>query len=252
MYLCLIPFKFYFELIYKGIPLPKHHHLIYINLEYMYVCTLHYTGHPIMNDPLYNHPVWQNLRGKGAVAELEKGIAKDETRGNGEGGERGTETASEIAMEHIVKQIIQSKFTSSSCASGPTSSGSVKNSSPPESGGEEGEASVGQGQGACTSIPPDSEKEGTKPCTATPQTPVGHSVPARDPDCTECRQLRDDPLPTDLVMYLHALSYKVVDLVYPSFLLLNHFCKSFLPPFQGDGWSFSAPIPAWATPDWTQ
>ena len=30
-----------------------------------------------------------------------------------------------------------------------------------------------------------------------------------DPDCTECRLCRPDPSPEDLVMYLHAISYKV-------------------------------------------
>ena len=30
-----------------------------------------------------------------------------------------------------------------------------------------------------------------------------------DPDCTECHLCRPDPSPRDLVMYLHAISYKV-------------------------------------------
>lgn len=30
-----------------------------------------------------------------------------------------------------------------------------------------------------------------------------------DPDCTECRTVHPDPTPSELMMYLHALSYKV-------------------------------------------
>ena len=41
----------------------------------------------------------------------------------------------------------------------------------------------------------------------------GHSnegaAEVEDPDCTECGIMRPDPTPKELVMYLHALSYKV-------------------------------------------
>lgn len=35
----------------------------------------------------------------------------------------------------------------------------------------------------------------------------------KDPDCTECQMSRPDPTPSDLVMFLHALSYKVLNYV---------------------------------------
>ena len=33
--------------------------------------------------------------------------------------------------------------------------------------------------------------------------------PSYDPDCTECKTVHPDPTPSELMMYLHALSYKV-------------------------------------------
>lgn len=49
-----------------------------------------------------------------------------------------------------------------------------------------------------------------------------------DPLCAECRVLRQDPSPQDLVMFLHALRYKGPDFEYVS------------------------PIPAWAQADWQE
>ncbi|XP_020865062.1 pseudouridylate synthase RPUSD2 [Phascolarctos cinereus] len=49
-----------------------------------------------------------------------------------------------------------------------------------------------------------------------------------DPLCEECRLVRQDPLPQELVMYLHALRYK------------------------GPGFEYSSPMPAWAQDDWKE
>ncbi|XP_072120733.1 pseudouridylate synthase RPUSD2 isoform X1 [Mobula birostris] len=50
----------------------------------------------------------------------------------------------------------------------------------------------------------------------------------KDKLCGECRLVRKDPLPEDLVMYLHALKYT------------------------GPDWEYSSPLPAWAAADWDQ
>ena len=59
---------------------------------------------------------------------------------------------------------------------------------------------------------------------------TGDSIPQdkKDPNCSECATHRPDPMPKDLVMYLHALRY------------------------QGPGWGYSTALPVWANPDWKQ
>eukprot|EP00731_Ephydatia_muelleri_P026928 Em0018g1028a len=49
-----------------------------------------------------------------------------------------------------------------------------------------------------------------------------------DPECSFCRQRKPDPTPHQLVMYLHALSYK------------------------GPDWEYRTELPAWAAEDWEE
>lgn len=49
-----------------------------------------------------------------------------------------------------------------------------------------------------------------------------------DPLCGECKIVRTDPSPKDLVMYLHALRYK------------------------GEDFDFSTELPEWAKDDWVE
>ncbi|XP_078262220.1 pseudouridylate synthase RPUSD2 [Rhinoraja longicauda] len=56
----------------------------------------------------------------------------------------------------------------------------------------------------------------------------GPSTGPLDELCGECRIIRKEPTPEDLVMYLHALCYK------------------------GPDWEYSSPLPSWAAADWHQ
>ncbi|XP_070574843.1 pseudouridylate synthase RPUSD2-like [Ptychodera flava] len=55
-----------------------------------------------------------------------------------------------------------------------------------------------------------------------------HSEVVKDPMCKECRLRHRDPLPHEMVMYLHALSYK------------------------GPDFEYSTPLPDWAHEDWKE
>ena len=57
-------------------------------------------------------------------------------------------------------------------------------------------------------------------------TSPGLKANSYDPDCSECSNPIPDPIPSELVMYLHALSYK------------------------GPNWEFRTSLPEWATDDW--
>ncbi len=70
------------------------------------------TGHPILNDPLYNHPAWQSTEGSdggGACA----GGGGDHTEGGretGEAGESASKPCSSKHLESVVTEILRSKF----------------------------------------------------------------------------------------------------------------------------------------------
>ncbi|XP_032882475.1 RNA pseudouridylate synthase domain-containing protein 2 [Amblyraja radiata] len=81
--------------------------------------------------------------------------------------------------------------------------------------------------------PPDSDQGAVDP-SHPPEVGEGHggmegpSKGQRDELCGECRIVRKDPTPEDLVMYLHSLRYK------------------------GPDWEYSSPLPPWAAADWHQ
>lgn len=173
-----------------------------------------------MNDPLYNHPVWQNQ----TIREEEEEEEERGTRREGEEEERYSQrTIKPEDMENIVSKIIKSKFAvSASCGPEGGSSDSAATSVVEEKGGRRGEevGEVGDEEGAereekvvdtsmiqekdaCMSV----MSNDVNVCTSSPSL-IGLPT-VLDPDCTECRSPCDDPLPTDLVMYLHAITYKV-------------------------------------------
>jgi len=156
-----------------------------------------------VNDPLYNHPVWQNA---GAASH-----AHCTTRDKMEG-EEFQEAQSESCsrqMEAIVGEIIRSKFEPVcshqdlvSPAGEGKKEGKVADEHSIPTCGKDLQTSVEEKK-ASIDIPEEVEEN-----------EVGVSFPTDvrsqvDPNCTECKLSRDDPLPAELIMYLHALSYKV-------------------------------------------
>lgn len=203
-----------------------------------------------MNDPLYNHPVWQNQTRRGEVEEKDEGLKEANREGKEvEGEESNCQRTPKLEMEKIVNRIIQSKFVASSSRGlEVASSDSAKNSTPEGTDGGMRKTSVIQDKDICASA---SSNDGEEVKTLHSSSPSAHEISDKpacnpDPDCTECRIIRDDPLPTDLVMYLHASSYKVYNFVHLFMFSLATMC--FI--LQGNGWSFSTPTPAWAASDW--
>ena len=175
-----------------------------------------------MNDPLYNHPVWrQNSR-----------AAKQE----GEGFQKVQPGSNYEQMEDIVGEIIRSKFepASSHQALELSAEGSKDSSS-------SGDSKAAKEQNLlCEEDLQSGVEEVTSSdvCKSDNSAAAGSQI---DPNCTECKLARDDPLPANLVMYLHALSYKVCVKRTCGSLLSFFFCL-----IQGKGWSFSASMPDWA------
>ena len=73
-------------------------------------------------------------------------------------------------------------------------------------------------------------------------------VTSYDPDCTECRTVHPDATPSELMMYLHALSYKVYSYRNGiSVLVLGEWVKQFTfhlvcPPALPLGFVFVTPL----------
>ena len=176
----------------------------------------HTTGHPILNDPLYSHPVWQSQRRRVDREKDEDEGLKMEAHTEGEEVERKERSwrKPKLEMEIIVNKIIQSKFpASSSNGCGVASSDSVENSTPGEEDGRRRErASVIQNN-PCTSTSTNSDGEETKTLHISTPGLLTADKSSCDPDCTECRIVPANPLPSDLIMYLHALSYKVFNII---------------------------------------
>lgn len=66
-------------------------------------------------------------------------------------------------------------------------------------------------------------------------TQTGHEAPDMsfnqekmtvDPHCYECKVRYRDPRPSDLVMYLHAWKYRVSNLLFDSYLMMQNAYKN--------------------------
>lgn len=151
---------------------------------------LQYLGFPILNDPIYNnHCVWGPDNGKGGTSKDIKDIL--------------------AAFEESRKDAI---LRLKACTKKDKSS-SVLNCQTQHCSSPKGE---------CNDL-------GPKDAVSSFKEPLSSSDLKSsdfDPDCSECRNPIPDPTPSELVMYLHALSYK------------------------GPGWEYKTSIPYWAGDDW--
>ncbi|KAM9294433.1 pseudouridylate synthase RPUSD2 [Gastrophryne carolinensis] len=177
---------------------------------------LQYLGHPITNDPIYNSEVWGPNRGKsGAVDKTNEELLQS------------------LIDEHKAKQSLDMLDMSEEDLAATLN---AKESSKPEPCPQPADTRPPGQDEASTGIN-DAQSEGTK-CDVTPKDLEEGSKwkdiaeedgePLIDPLCEECKLVRPDPSPKDLVMYLHALRYK------------------------GEDFDFSTELPAWANDDWTE
>ncbi|XP_042194074.1 RNA pseudouridylate synthase domain-containing protein 2 [Callorhinchus milii] len=185
-------------------PITGRTHQIRVHLQYL--------GHPILSDPVYNSPAWGPDRARGGHRDksdselLEALIAAQREKEGldllGEGGLWGEQGSGGLAGSEGVGK-----------------SGVVPGS---EGAGNEG-AGAGSERAGAGSERAGAGREGVGAGSeGVGSRPQG----VKDPLCGECKLVRTDPSPGDLMMYLHALRYKTPD------------------------WEYATELPSWAREDW--
>ncbi|XP_044149631.1 RNA pseudouridylate synthase domain-containing protein 2 isoform X1 [Bufo gargarizans] len=187
----------------KCFPYTGRTHQIRVHLQYL--------GHPIVNDPVYNTEAWGPNRGK-----------------KGEINKTNEELLRTLIEEHKSKQSLDILdvaeddllvLKSGQSEDVPPGSLSVPNTLPAET------------DPACppkdSSLGDDSNVHEDDEVTETSSADTGGKGQGLlDPLCGECKIIRPDPSPEDLIMYLHALRYK------------------------GDHFDYSTDLPEWADDHW--
>ncbi|XP_045679482.1 RNA pseudouridylate synthase domain-containing protein 2 [Phyllostomus hastatus] len=180
-------------------PLTGRTHQIRVHLQFL--------GHPILNDPIYNSVAWGPSRGQGGhIPKTDEELLRD------------------LVAEHQAKQSLDVI----DLCEGDLSSALTDSTAPSsELGKDHLEGLVSSAQqmdGILEAAPQDLDTKALAPGKAA-EKDVNQEI---DPLCAECRLVRQDPLPQDLVMFLHALCYK------------------------GPGFEYSSPMPTWAQDDWQE
>ncbi|KAK9888707.1 hypothetical protein WA026_000937 [Henosepilachna vigintioctopunctata] len=194
---------------------------------------LQYLGFPIVNDPLYNHSVFGPLKGKGGDlgGKTDEELIQDLIHIHNAENWLGMDGDSDLSMFNTRKDLDENL---------------VGHVSPKEntSKNESEVTSTSACEISCDtskSIPCElsTNKSVIVPSIShrqTVATQTGHESPdmmfnpekmTNDEHCYECKVRYRDPKPQDLIMYLHAWTYK------------------------GPGWSYKTPLPQWADVDWS-
>ncbi|XP_003935762.2 pseudouridylate synthase RPUSD2 isoform X2 [Saimiri boliviensis] len=181
-------------------PLTGRTHQIRVHLQFL--------GHPILNDPIYNSAAWGPSRGRGGhIPKTDEELLRD------------------LVAEHQAKQSLDVL----DLCEGDLSSGLTDSTAPSSELGKdnlEELAAVAQKiEEVVEAVPQDLDTLALAPEKAIETDVMNQET---DPLCAECRLVRQDPLPQDLVMFLHALRYK------------------------GPGFEYFSPMPAWAQDDWQE
>ncbi|KAG8449651.1 hypothetical protein GDO86_016333 [Hymenochirus boettgeri] len=192
----------------KCFPYTGRTHQIRVHLQYL--------GHPIVNDPIYNTKAWGPKRGKGGEInktddELLKSLVEEHTC---------KQSLDILGMsEEDLQTITQSlDSTTEPATKDIVNRTEVSLHSQPEGNPE---AQVLSNVFINSTNKPGDENA---VCPSKEESRQG----SRDHLCGECKIVRPDPSPKDLVMYLHALRYK------------------------GEDFDFSSDMPDWAEDNWLE
>ncbi|KAJ8726108.1 hypothetical protein PYW07_000806 [Mythimna separata] len=229
---------------------------------------LQYLGYPVVNDPLYNHPVFGPLRGKGGDTggKTDEQLVRDLIAIHNAENWLGVDAADDDLL--FSKPVSDDKVGEDddtgmasressprleSPAPGVTPSSIMTPTLPSPSSAAEAPSEVNS-PAPCTMASPvaspsfneDSNDAKSDKVTVATQTGCTPAAPSHasglasssasgstdalssDPHCYECRVRYRDPRPRDLVMYLHAWKYK------------------------GPGWEYETELPQWASIDWDE
>ncbi|XP_037691354.1 RNA pseudouridylate synthase domain-containing protein 2 [Choloepus didactylus] len=182
------------------LPLTGRTHQIRVHLQFL--------GHPIINDPIYNSVAWGPSRGRGGyIPKTDEELLRD------------------LVAEHQAKQSLDVLELCESDLSPGLTNSTAPSSEPDKDSLEELAAAAKKMDGAVEKAPQDMDKVAVASGAAAEADVVNQET---DPLCAECRLVRQDPLPQDLVMFLHARRYK------------------------GPGFEYFSPMPAWAQDDWQE
>ncbi len=194
---------------------------------------LQWLGHPIVNDPIYNHPAWRQTPdslGTGNQTNIERIISEIiRTNYSSDAPERATQTEMSSAEDTVesASHSIQ-KYTVSVTDLEISRDGQIARLTHNEQGTATGE-SLSSARDAEDSTKESVAIDGGRDNAATKEHTDTEAVMATtsmcaavdisvDADCSECHMFRPDPSPSDLIMYLHALSYKVGSYTYTYFV----------------------------------
>ncbi|KAM6181283.1 pseudouridylate synthase RPUSD2 [Erethizon dorsatum] len=179
-------------------PLTGRTHQIRVHLQFL--------GHPILNDPIYNSVAWGPSRGRGGhIPKTDEELLRD------------------LVAEHQAKQSLDVLDLCESDLSPGLPDSIAASSELAKDSLEELTTAAQKMDGVVEAAPHDLD---TMALVSEKAAETDVTNQETDPLCTECRLVQQDPLPQDLVMFLHALCYKGPDFEYVS------------------------PMPAWAQDDW--
>ncbi|XP_062974940.1 pseudouridylate synthase RPUSD2 isoform X2 [Elgaria multicarinata webbii] len=178
---------------------------------------LQFLGHPIVNDPIYNTDAWGPAKGKGGkLSKTDEELLRALVEGHLSKQSLDVLDVAEEDLKPLVGDNVQE--TPGNCVKPGQAALANVNSGSTEASNDEGQSEI---LGCSQDFAQMHKAESGKMC------PSEH-LEEKDPLCEECKIVRPDPSPKDLVMYLHALRYKGADFEY---------CSR---------------MPAWAQDDWEE
>ncbi|XP_047396756.1 pseudouridylate synthase RPUSD2 [Sciurus carolinensis] len=181
-------------------PLTGRTHQIRVHLQFL--------GHPILNDPIYNSVAWGPSRGRGGhIPKTDEELLRD------------------LVAEHQAKQSLDVLDLCDGDMPPGLTDTTAPSSELTKDNLEELATAAQKMDGVVEEAPQDLDTMDLAQGKAAETEVINQET---DPLCAECRLVRQDPLPQDLVMFLHALRYKGPDFEYVS------------------------PLPPWAQDDWQE